>query len=80
MPRTPIKNRKYSRRAWDGMVKKWKQDIHNIVAALQDQEDEMMSRGRLSSIGSWADEVEEEENARTRASSASSDQVNRKSI
>ena len=78
MPRTPNKNLKHSRRAWDGMVKKWKQDIHSTVAKLEGQEEDFMSTGRLSSIGSWADDVEEEEQeemrARTRASSTSSDQ------
>ena len=60
------------------MVKKWKQDIHKTVACLEgraEEEDEAMSTGRLSSIGSWADEVEEEEISRSRMSSSSSDQV-----
>ena len=83
MPRTPDKRRKYSRRQWDGMVKKWKKDIHDTVAALEDREDEM-SVGGLSSVGSWADvgrvnsswadEVDEEEDiSRSRLSSTSTD-------
>lgn len=31
MPRTPEKGRVYSRRQWDGLVKSWKQRIHQVV-------------------------------------------------
>ena len=73
----------FSRRQWDGLVKKWKQDIHKIVAGFEDaeahgDEEDFMSTGRQSSIGSWAEEVEQEEAEeiyRSRASSTSSDQV-----
>jgi len=34
MPRTPQKNRVYSRRQWDGLVDKWKKDVHHTVANL----------------------------------------------
>jgi len=72
MPRTPQKMRKYSRRQWDGLVKKWKQDVHKTVAVLegQDEDDDYETRpdSSNSQVSSWADEVEEEDRRRRRAS------------
>ena len=83
-PRTPQKHKRYSRRQWEGIVKKWKQDIHTVVNTVEEEEGEetgarMMDDG--SSIGSWIDDVEEEEEEQERRSrafsltSSSSDQV-----
>merc|ERR1719470_169525 len=60
MPRTPNKNRKYGRRQWDGLVKKWKQQIHATVSALDGADEEEESSedtdwkmdGGLSTSGS----------------------------
>ena len=80
-PRTPQKYRRYSRRQWEGIVKKWKQDIHSVVNSVEEGEQaraKIMDDG--SSIGSWIDDVEEEEEEERRSrafslTSSSSDQV-----
>ena len=80
-PRTPQKYRRYSRRQWEGIVKKWKQDIHSVVNSVEEGEQaraKMMDDG--SSIGSWIDDVEEEEEEERRSrafslTSSSSEQL-----
>ena len=81
MPRTPNKNKKFSRRQWDGLVKNWKHQIHATANALEEMTtvdpDWKLDGGRLSSSGSWAEEVENDD-FRLRAGSGaslSSDQV-----